>query len=94
MTTFGTSDLYHIHRVSDVAGGSPTYARVTLRDQEYGIPSDGTQPGTTMLIDSGDNRVLQVAGIGDTIVGTFTTVCQFTPGTMNESCTQTPRLPA
>jgi hypothetical protein len=33
----------------------------------------------------------QVAGIGNTIVGTFTTVCQFTGGP-NESCSLTPRV--
>jgi hypothetical protein len=91
-TTFGPSDLYHIHRVRNVAGGSPNYDRVTLINTPYDIPPDGTQPMTTMRIDSGDNRVLQVAGVGNTIIGTFTTFCQFTLGTMNESCTMTPRV--
>jgi hypothetical protein len=52
----------------------------------------GTQPGTTLLIDSGDNRVLQVAGIGDTLIGIFTTVCRFSGATTNVSCTLTPRV--
>jgi hypothetical protein len=43
-------------------------------------------------VDTGDNRMLQVAGIGDSLVGTFTTICNFTPGTPNESCTLTPRV--
>ena len=58
----------------------------------YGIPPASPEPGTTLLIDSGDNRVLQVAGIGDTLVGQLTTVCNFTPGTPNESCALTPRV--
>jgi hypothetical protein len=91
-TTRGTSNEYHVHRVRNVAGGSPTYTRVTLSNTSYGIPPSGTQPGTTTRIDSGDNRMLQVAGIGDTVIGQFTTVCNFTSGTPNESCSLTPRV--
>lgn len=65
---------------------------MTLTSGSYGIPPSGTQPGTTTRIDSGDNRMLQVAGIGNTVIGQFTTVCNFTAGTVNESCTRTPRV--
>ncbi len=91
-TTRGSSDQYHVHRIRNVFGGSPTYTRVSLTSGSYGIPPDGNQPGTATLIDSGDNRMLQVAGIGNTLVGQFTTVCNFTNGTPNESCTRTPRV--
>jgi hypothetical protein len=91
-TTRGTSNQYHVHRIRNVASGSPTYTRVTLTGTGYGIPPSGSQPGTTTRIDSGDNRMLQVAGIGNTLVGQLTTVCNFTAGTPNESCTLTPRV--
>lgn len=91
-TTRGTSSQYHVHRVRNVASGSPTYTRVTLSSTGYGIPPSGTQPGTTTRIDSGDNRMLQGSGIGNTLIGQVTTVCNFTIGTTNESCTLTPRV--
>jgi hypothetical protein len=91
-TKRGTSNQYFVHRIRNVASGSPTYTRVTLVNLSYGIPPAGTQPGTAALIDSGDNRMLQVAGIGNTIIGQFTTICNFTSGTPNESCTLTPRV--
>jgi hypothetical protein len=37
-TTRGSSNQYHIHRVRNVAGGSPTYTRTTLTSINYGIP--------------------------------------------------------
>jgi hypothetical protein len=91
-TTRGSTNQYHVHRVRNVAGGSPTYTRVTLTSGSYGIPPSGTQPGTATTIDSGDNRMLQVAGIGNTLVGQLTTVCNFTSSTPNESCVRTPRV--
>ena len=91
-TTRGTSTAYHVHRIRNVASGSPTYTRVSLTGASYGIPPSGSQPGTTTRIDSGDDRMLQVAGIGNTLVGQLTTVCNFTSGTANESCVRTPRI--
>ena len=44
------------------------------------------------LVDTGDNRMLQVAGIGNRLQGIFTTVCNFTTGTANESCTRAPAV--
>jgi hypothetical protein len=92
-TVRGTSNLYLVHRIKNVASGAPTYTFATLTSNiTYGIPPASPEPGTTLLIDSGDNRVLQVAGIGDTLVGQLTTVCNFTAGTPNESCALTPRV--
>jgi hypothetical protein len=91
-TTRGTSSSYHVHRIRNVASGSPTYSRVTLTNRSYGIPPSGSQSGTTTRIDSGDNRVMQVAGVGNTLVGQFATTCNFTSGTTNESCSLAPRV--
>lgn len=91
-TTRGSSSQYHVYRVRNVAGGSPTLASLTLTGGSYGIPPDSPQPSSSIRIDTGDNRMLQVAGIGNNLVGMFTTVCNFTSGTANESCTRAPRV--
>ncbi|GAA0907319.1 hypothetical protein [Virgisporangium aurantiacum] len=92
-TTSGTSNQYHVWRVRNVASGAPTLAHLILTSTGYGVPPDSPQPGGTgVLIDTGDNRILQTGAIGNTVIGTLTTVCNFTGGTANESCTLTPRV--
>jgi len=91
-TTRGSSNQYHVFRVRNVASGSPTLATLTLTGAAYAIPPAARQPGTTTLIDTGDNRMLQVAGIANNVIGTFTTSCNFTSATPNESCSLTPRV--
>jgi len=36
--------------------------------------------------------MMQVAGIGNTLLGTFTTSCNWTAGTTNETCSLSPRV--
>jgi hypothetical protein len=91
-TRRGSSNEYHVYRVRNVAGGSPTLAQLTLTGTSYSIPADSPQPGSTVLVDTGDNRVLQVAGIGNTLLGTLTTGCNFSSGTPAESCSLSPRV--
>jgi hypothetical protein len=91
-TRRGSSTEYHVYRIRNVTGGSPTLAEMVLTGAGYGIPPSSPQPSSRMLVDTGDNRMLHVAGIGNSLVGIFSTVCNFTPGTPNESCTRTPRV--
>jgi hypothetical protein len=91
-TTRGASNQYHVYRVANLASGNPTLTSLTLTGASYSFPPSSPQPSTSIRIDTGDNRMLQVAGIGNTLVGTFTTGCNFTSGTPNESCTFTPRV--
>jgi hypothetical protein len=91
-TTRGSSNEYHVFRVRNVASGSPTITRVILTGSSYAIPPSGPQPSSSIVVDSGDNRMLQVAGIGNRLFGIFTTSCNFTGGTANESCTRAPRV--
>ncbi len=91
-TTRGSSNQYHVLRVRNVASGSPTLNQVTLTGASYSMPPDAPQPSSSVLVDTGDNRVLQVAGIGNQLTGIFTVLCNFTAGTPNESCTRTPRV--
>jgi hypothetical protein len=91
-TTRGAGDQYHVFRVRNVAGVSPTLTEIAVTGAGYSFPPNGGQPSGSIVIDSGDNRVTQVSGIGNNITGEFTTACNFTPGTPNESCTLTPRV--
>jgi hypothetical protein len=91
-TRIGSSNEYRVYRVRNVASGSPTMAQLTLTGTSYSIPADAPQPGSTVLVDTGDNRVLQAAGIGNDLLGTFTTGCNFTAGTTAESCSLSPRI--
>lgn len=91
-TRRGSSNEYRVYRVRNMASGSPTMAQLTLTGNSYSIPADAPQPGSSVLVDTGDNRVLQVGAIGNSLQGTFTTGCNFTAGTTPESCTLSPRV--
>lgn len=91
-TRRGSSSEYHAYRVRNVASGSPTMAQLVLTSTSYGIPPSSPQPSSSVVVDTGDNRMLQVAGIGNDVAGIFNTVCNFTSGTPNESCTLAPRV--
>ena len=59
----------------------------TTRDRLMGKPDSAVGPGRfEQQIDTGDNRVMQVAGLGDTLSAVHTVACQFTAGTKPESC--------
>jgi hypothetical protein len=91
-TTRGTSTDYHVWRIRNVASGAPTLAHLVLAGPSYGIPPSSPQPGSAILVATGDNRMLQTAGIGNNVIGTMATVCNFTAATPNESCSRTPRV--
>jgi hypothetical protein len=90
-TRRGSSNRYHVWRVRNVST-SPTLGHVILAHTSYAIPPSSPQPGTLVRLDTGDNRVLGASGIGNTFEGIFTTLCNFTGGTPNESCTLAPRV--
>lgn len=88
----GTGTDYQVYRVRNVASGAPTLATLTVTGASYGTPPDSPQPGSAVVVDTGNGRYDQVAGLGNTVTGIFTTVCNFTAGTANESCTRNPRF--
>ncbi len=88
----GSGTQYQVYRVANMAGGAPTLATVVVTGASYGTPPDSPQPGSAVVIDTGGGRYDQVAGIGNIVTGIFATVCNFTAGTANESCTRTPRF--
>jgi hypothetical protein len=91
LVLLGSSNQYHVYRVRNVAGGAPTMQMVTLTGAAYSQPAFARQPGGGTLIDTGDSRLLQSAGVGNSLVGTLTTGCNGTAFTPAEACTRIPR---
>jgi hypothetical protein len=87
----GSSDEYRIWRIRNVASGSPTISSVLLHNGNYVIPPSSPQPSGSIVIDTGDDRVLQGAGRANTFVAIQTTGCQFTGGSI-ESCAKQVRF--
>lgn len=88
----GTATAYHVWRIANAGSTTPVLSRITLNGRQYGDPPDSPQPGSNVPVDTGETRILQVAGIGNSLHGVTATVCNFTAGTPNESCTLTPRI--
>jgi hypothetical protein len=57
----------------------------------YGVPPDARQTGTAVLIDTGDNRVTQAAGVANNLWGVHGTLCNVGGGT-TESCARYARV--
>jgi hypothetical protein len=83
-----TSATYRVWRVRNVAGGAPTLGGPVsiVGNFTYGLPPSARQSGTAVLLNTGSQRMVQAAGIGNAIYGVHGTVCQFTGGTALESC--------
>jgi hypothetical protein len=73
----GTSNLYFVWRVRNVAGGSPTLqGPVSVAGSyTYSIPPQAPQGGTPQTLETGDTRILQAGGLGNVIWAVHTTGC-------------------
>jgi hypothetical protein len=96
-TRAGTSNTYRIWRITNVGTGVPLLSNVTRTGSfNYSIPpkSPGgrNSTGGATLIDTGDTRVLQAAGLGNRIYLSHTTGCQFTAFTALEACARYVRI--
>jgi hypothetical protein len=92
-TVFGTSNLYRVWRVRNVAGGSPTLQGPTnvFGGFNYGLQPDAPQTGSTVPLETGDNRLTQAAGLADAVWGVHGTLCNIGAGP-NESCVRALRI--
>jgi hypothetical protein len=91
-THFGTDNRYRVWRVRNVAGAPTMQGPVDVAGGfVYGVPPDAPQAGTAVMIDTGDNRVTQAAGIGNSLVAVHGTGCNFGGGA-NESCARYARI--
>lgn len=93
-TVYGTSSVYRVWRIRNIASGSPTLGGPVnlVGAYTYGIQPDADQAGTTVLLNTGDNRMVSAAGIGNALSGAHGTVCNFTDGTPAESCARYVRI--
>jgi hypothetical protein len=91
-TLFGSSTSYRVWRVRNI--DPPTLQGPTSVSGNfmYDLPPDADQPNSSTLLDTGDVRVTQVAGLGNAISGVHGTVCNFTGGTPNEACVRYVRI--
>lgn len=95
-TYWGTNNRYRVWRVRNisVSGLVPTLQGPTdvIGAFTYGIPPDAPQTGTTVLLDTGDNRVTQVAGQGNALWAVHGTSCKLGGADTNGSCVRVMRI--
>jgi hypothetical protein len=88
-TEASPSSIYRVWRIDGVTSGSVRFSFLRISGGSsltYRIPPNAPQPGTTKRLDTGDQRVEQVAGYADDLWVVHGTLCQFTSGTSFESC--------
>jgi hypothetical protein len=85
-TIYGSSASYRVWRVRNIDPPTLQGPTSVLGNFMYGFPPDADQPDSSTLLDTGDVRVTQVAGLGNAISGVHGTVCNFTGSTPNEAC--------
>ncbi len=92
-TVYGSSAVYKVWRIRNIAGGSPTLGGpVNLTGAyTYGLPPDAVQAGTTLPLSTGDNRMVSAAGIGNALYGVHGTLCNLGGGAA-ESCVRYVRI--
>jgi hypothetical protein len=92
-TVFGTSNIYRVWRVRNVAGGSPTLQGPVnvFGGFNYGLQPDAPQTGSAVPLETGDNRLTQAAGLADAVWGVHGTLCNIGGGP-NESCVRAVRI--
>jgi hypothetical protein len=91
-THYGSSTIYRVWQVRNVGGASPT---LRVKDVSgsftYGLQPDAPQRNSSLLLDTGDNQVIQAAGVGNALSGVHGTLCQLGGGA-NESCVRVVRI--
>jgi hypothetical protein len=92
-TQYGTSSVYKVWRIRNVASGSPMLSGpVNLTGAyTYGLAPDAAQAGTSLLLSTGDNRMTSAAGIGNALYGVHGTLCNLGGGPA-ESCVRYIRI--
>lgn len=100
-TVFGTSNIYRVWQVRNVASGSPSWRNVSVTGSfTYGVQPNAPQPGSSATcpsttgvtcLDTGDNRMTQAAGVGNAVSGVHATRCNIGGGSA-ESCVRYVRI--
>ena len=90
-TARGTSSSYRVWRVRNINPPSLQGPTLVSGNFTYAIQPDAPQAGSAVLLDTGDTRVTQVAGLGNALRGVHGTSCNFGGGA-NESCVRYVRI--
>lgn len=93
-TRSGNSSTYWIWRVRNTLNGAnPGNLQMTsvVGNFQYAIPLDAPQQGSAIKLDTGDPRVLQVGGVGDSLWAVHGTNCN-TGGGPSEVCARVVRI--
>lgn len=92
-TIFGNNNQYRLWRLANQwAGVGPKFEVVNAAGAfAYSLQPDANQFGSASLLDTGDNRMMQVAGIGNGLQAVHATGCNFSGGAA-ESCVRQVRV--
>jgi hypothetical protein len=91
-TVQGTKN-YGVWRIANVASGNPLlWGPLTLAGTWPNYVPPNAPGGDGHLIETGDTRMIQVAGLANTIIGAHNTRCQWTALTAYESCVRLVRF--
>ncbi|HEV8714582.1 MAG TPA: hypothetical protein VGX03_17355 [Candidatus Binatia bacterium] len=91
-THYGSSAIYRVWQVRNVGGSSPTLCIKNVSGSfTYGLQPDAPQKNSSLLLDTGDNRVTQAAGVSNALSGVHGTLCQLGRDA-NESCVRVVRI--
>ncbi|GAB2993991.1 hypothetical protein [Saccharothrix stipae] len=90
------SSSYRVWRIANIApfnqANPPVLESTSVPWSTYSVPPNAPGGAGGAKVDTGDTRILQVAGVGDAITAAHTISCQFTNGTPLESCLRVVRL--
>ncbi|HYH46972.1 MAG TPA: hypothetical protein VEG34_14915, partial [Thermoanaerobaculia bacterium] len=82
---------YRVWRVANVATGTPTLERLDVPAPRYDRPPMATQLGSRLLFETGDARLIQAVGVGNTLWTAHSTTCDAGDG-IPEACARVVRL--
>ncbi len=82
---------YRVWRIANIATGTPTLERVDVAGPAYNRPPAAPQLGSRLLLDTGDARLIQAVGVGNTLWTAHTTICDTGDG-VPEACARVVRL--
>jgi hypothetical protein len=89
----GSASTYRVLRLRNLGTASPTGHFTDVAGSfPYSIPPDARQTGSTLLLDTGDTRVTEAAGLGNNLWNTHATGCSIGGSSFNTSCLRAVRI--
>ena len=82
---------YRVWRLANVGTGAPILERIDVPAPGYDVPPPTPQLGSRLLIETGDARLIQAVGVGNTLWASHSTICDAGDG-VPESCARVVRI--